>query len=40
VNLARRFDTKKQEEILALCLAQKTLETMPVNTFVDMLWQG
>jgi len=40
INLARRFDAKKQAEILELCLAQKTLETMPVNAFVDMLWQG
>lgn len=37
INLARRFDTKKQADILALCLSQKTLETMPVNEFVDML---
>jgi aconitate hydratase 2/2-methylisocitrate dehydratase/2-methylcitrate dehydratase len=36
-NLARRFDAKKQAEILALCLEQKTLEAMPVNEFVDML---
>jgi len=40
INLARRFDAKKQAEILELCLAQKTLESMPVNAFVDMLWQG
>ena len=37
VNLARRFDTKKQADILALCLEQKKLELMPVNLFVDML---
>lgn len=37
VNLARRFDAKKQADILTLCLDQKTLETMPVNQFVDML---
>ena len=37
VNLARRFDAKKQADILALCLEQKTLEAMPVNQFVDML---
>jgi aconitate hydratase 2/2-methylisocitrate dehydratase/2-methylcitrate dehydratase len=37
INLARRFDTKKQADILALCLEQKTLEAMPVNEFVDML---
>ncbi|HNV88066.1 MAG TPA: bifunctional 2-methylcitrate dehydratase/aconitate hydratase [Methylotenera sp.] len=37
VNLARRFDVKKQADILALCLEQPKLEAMPVNTFVDML---
>lgn len=37
VNLARRFDTKKQADILALCLDQSKLEAMPVNAFVDML---
>ena len=37
INLARRFDAKKQADILALCLEQKTLEAMPVNEFVDML---
>ncbi len=37
VNLARKFDLKKQAEILALCLNQKNLESMPVNQFVDML---
>ncbi len=37
INLARRFDAKKQADILALCLEQKTLEAMPVNKFVDML---
>lgn len=37
INLARRFDAKKQADILALCLEQKTLEAMPVNQFVDML---
>jgi len=37
INLARRFNDKKQAEILALCLEQKTLEAMPVNQFVDML---
>jgi 2-methylcitrate dehydratase len=39
-NLARRFDAKKQAEILALCLDQSKLESTPVNQFVDMLWQG
>jgi 2-methylcitrate dehydratase len=37
VNLARRFDPKKQTDILALCLNQATLEAMPVNQFVDLL---
>ena len=37
VNLARRFDAKKQGEILALCLDQTKLEAMPVNEFVDMM---
>ena len=37
VNLARRFDAKKQDEILALCLDQNKLEETSVNTFVDML---
>lgn len=37
VNLARRFDTKKQADILALCLDQAKLEATSVNTFVDML---
>ncbi len=37
VNLARRFDAKKQADILALCLDQIKLETTPVNVFVDML---
>ena len=37
VNLARRFDSKKQADILALCLDQTKLEATPVNVFVDML---
>jgi aconitate hydratase 2/2-methylisocitrate dehydratase/2-methylcitrate dehydratase len=37
VNLARRFDAKKQADILALCLDQAKLEATPVNVFVDML---
>ena len=37
VNLARRFDAKKQVDILALCLDQTKLEVTPVNDFVDML---
>lgn len=37
VNLARRFDAKKQADILSLCLEQKALEAMPINQFVDML---
>ncbi|MDZ4211987.1 MAG: 2-methylcitrate dehydratase, partial [Methylotenera sp.] len=37
VNLARRFDAKKQADILALCLNQTKLEATSVNTFVDML---
>jgi 2-methylcitrate dehydratase len=37
VNLARRFDAKKQADVLALCLDQNKLETTSVNTFVDML---
>ena len=37
VNLARKFDAKKQADILALCLDQAQLEATPVNAFVDML---
>ncbi|MEZ0209752.1 MAG: 2-methylcitrate dehydratase, partial [Methylophilus sp.] len=37
VNLARRFDEKKQSEILTLCQDQKALENTAVNDFVDML---
>jgi 2-methylcitrate dehydratase len=37
VNLARRFDTKTQTDVLALCLDQSKLEATPVNSFVDML---
>jgi aconitate hydratase 2/2-methylisocitrate dehydratase/2-methylcitrate dehydratase len=36
-NLTRRFDAKKQADILALCLDQTKLEVMLVNIFVDML---
>lgn len=36
-NLARRFDAKKQADILALCLDQTKLEATAVNVFVDML---
>lgn len=34
-NLARRFDAKKQEAILALSLDTKRLESTPVNEYVD-----
>ena len=37
VNLARKFDAKKQADILALCLDQTKLEATSVNNFVDML---
>jgi len=37
VNLARRFDNKKQADILVLCLDQAKLESTSVNDFVDML---
>ncbi len=37
VNLARRFDDKKQTEILNLCLDQAKLENTDVNAFVDMV---
>ena len=37
VNLARKFDAKKQVDILALCLDQTKLEATSVNNFVDML---
>lgn len=37
VNLARRFDTAKQAEILDLCQDQARLEGTSVNQFVDML---
>ena len=36
-NLARRFDEKKQADVLALCLDQRKLESTPVNEFMDML---
>ena len=35
-NLARRFPLKQQQEILAVCLDQTTLEAMPVCEFVDL----
>ena len=37
VNLNRRFDAKKQADILALCLDQHKLEATSVNAFVDIL---
>jgi 2-methylcitrate dehydratase len=37
VNLARKFDNKKQADILALCLDQAKLEATSVNDFVDIL---
>jgi 2-methylcitrate dehydratase len=37
VNLARRFDEKKQSEIITLCQDQKALENTAVNEFVDLL---
>ena len=37
VNLARRFNTKTQADVLALCLDQTKLEATTVNDFVDML---
>jgi 2-methylcitrate dehydratase len=37
VNLARKFDAKKQADILALCLDQTKLEATSVSAFVDML---
>ena len=37
VNLNRRFDAKKQADILALCLDQRKLEATSVSAFVDML---
>jgi len=37
VNLARRFDDSKQQEILDLCLNQSKLEKTAVNDFVDMM---
>lgn len=37
VNLARRFNTQKQAEILNLCQDQSKLEITPVDQFVDML---
>lgn len=36
-NLSRRFNDKKQTEILRLCLDQRQLESTQVNRFVDML---
>ncbi|MFC7514508.1 bifunctional 2-methylcitrate dehydratase/aconitate hydratase [Herbaspirillum sp. GCM10030257] len=35
-NLARRFPTKQQKAILDVSLDQATLETMPVNDYVDL----
>jgi 2-methylcitrate dehydratase len=37
INLARRFPTKQQNAILALCLDLDKLEATPVNEFVDMM---
>lgn len=37
VNLARRFEQKKQTEILNVCLDQTQLENTAVNVFVDMV---
>jgi hypothetical protein len=37
VDLACRFNAKKQAKILALCLEQKTLETMLANQLMDWL---
>ena len=35
-NLARRFPLKQQKAILDVSLDQKTLETMPVNEYIDL----
>lgn len=35
-NLNRRFPAKQQAQILAISLDQKTLESMPVNAYVDL----
>ena len=35
-NLGRRFPTKQQNQILALCLDQPALEATTVNEFVDL----
>ena len=35
-NLGRRFDKQRQEQILAASLDRDRLETMPVNTYVDL----
>lgn len=37
INLGRRFDSSKQNDILRLFLDQTKLENTPVNAFVDML---
>ncbi|MBK8323062.1 MAG: bifunctional 2-methylcitrate dehydratase/aconitate hydratase [Betaproteobacteria bacterium] len=36
-NLARRYPERRQEAILALCLAPERLEATPVHEFVDLL---
>jgi 2-methylcitrate dehydratase PrpD len=36
-NLARRFDEKRQQKILALCLDHAKLAATPVNVFTDLL---
>jgi 2-methylcitrate dehydratase len=35
-NLARRFPSKQQQQILNVSLDQKALETMPVHEYVDL----
>lgn len=40
VNLARRYDSEQQKEILSLSLDQNKLEQQSVSDFVDMLWLG
>jgi len=39
-NLAREFDVGRVSKILAVSLDQDKLESMPVNEYVDLYWQG
>ena len=40
VNLARELNKDKVTTILEISMDQKKLETMPVNSYVDLFWKG